>query len=84
MYAGNTRVSLENGRSVDASNLYNTPISIQIPPGTITNYTQPYNLVHYMPNSINNAQYQNALHSTIFTPYFSPTGSIFVSVQNMA
>ena len=84
LYAGNTRVSLENGTYVDASNVCTTPTTLQLPPGTVSNYSQPYNLVHYMPNSINNAGFQNALHSTLVTPYFSPKGSIYVSVQNMA
>ena len=84
LYAGNTRVQLEDGYSVDSSNIFNTPISIQIPPGTVSSFINPYNLIHYMPNSINRGGYQNALHSTILTPYFGNTGSIFVSVQNIA
>ena len=84
LYAGNTRVQLENGGSVDSSNVFNTAITLQIPPGTISTFTQPYNLIHYMPSSINQGGFQNALHSNILTPYFGNTGSLFVSVQNRA
>lgn len=84
LYAGNSRVQLENGTTVDSSNVFNTPITLQIPPGTVSTFTQPYNLVHYMPSSINQGGFQNALHSSILTPYFANTGSLFVSVQNYA
>lgn len=98
LYAGNTRTLLDmNNPSlipsyVDASNMFNQPIRMSIPQGTfayldnlgnkVNNYSQPYTLYHYMPNSINNAGLPNALHSNDITPYFGSTGSIFVSVQN--
>ena len=82
LYAGNTRVQLENGTMIDSSNIYNTPITMQIPPGTVSTFSEPYNLMHFMPDSINRGGYQNALHSTMLTPYFANTGSLFVSVQN--
>lgn len=83
----NTYMIQSNGGVItytDSSNFFNSPIRIAIPPGTIgTNYTQTYNLVHYMPSSLNNGAYQNALHNCNVTPYFGSTGSIFVSVQNI-
>ncbi len=96
LYAGNTRVVVENTNSgvnsVDASNVYNQPIRISIPKGTLyyindegismSNYTFPYTLYHYMPSSINQGTYKNALHTSTITPYFGSTGSIFVTVQN--
>ena len=83
LYAGNTRVLLENNTYVDASNIFNAPIKMEIPPGTITSYTSPYNLVHSMVSSINQASFQNALHAPVITPFFGSTCSIFVSVQNI-
>ena len=79
----NSRVWLNSGQYIDASNTFNTLIKLQIPRGTVKGFAQPYNLVHYMPSSLNNAQYQNALHNCNITPYFGSTGSLFVSVQNL-
>jgi hypothetical protein len=83
----NTYMIQSNGGVIsytDSSNFFNTPIRIAIPPGTIgSNYIQPYTLVHYMPSSLNNGAFQNALHNCNVTPYFGSTGSIFVSVQNI-
>jgi len=79
----NTRVNLETGISIDSSNFFNTPIKISIPTGTINNFSNTYNVIHYMPSSLNEGAYQNALHSNIVTPFFAPTGSMFISVQNL-
>jgi len=77
---------------VDASNMFNQPIRLSIPQGTfvyldglgnrVNNYTLPYTIYHYMPNSVNNVGLPNALHSNYITPYFGSTGSVFVTVQN--
>lgn len=84
LYAGNTRVSLENGTVADASNMYTTPVKLSFPPSSIVGRTAyPYTLVHLMPSSINYGQYQNALHNNAVTPFFSQSGSVFVSVQNI-
>jgi hypothetical protein len=87
LLVANTYMIQSNGGVItytDSSNFFNTPIRIAIPPGTIgNNYAQTYNLVHYMPSSLNNGLYQNALHNCNVTPYFGSTGSIFVSVQNI-
>ena len=82
MYVGNTRTLLESGLTVDSSNVFNQPIKLTVPIPYIWDYTNPYTVYHYMPSSIQTNQLQNALHSTIVTPYFGSTGSIFVSVQN--
>ena len=82
MFAGNTRIQLEDGSYCDSSNVYNAPIKMSLPPGTVSSFST-YSLVHYMPSSINNASYQNALHSTLVVPYFASTNSIFVSIQNI-
>jgi hypothetical protein len=82
VFAGTTRVTYENNSVSDSSNIFNQPIRLSIPQGTILNYQQPYTLYHYMPSSIQKNQLQNALHSNVITPYFGSTGSIFVSVQN--
>jgi hypothetical protein len=93
LYAGNTKIVLENGvGSIDASNIFNQPVRLSIPQGTfanldvdgnkVNNYNFPYTIYHYMPNSINQGQFQNALHSNYITPYFGSTGSVFVTVQN--
>ena len=79
----NSRVWLNSGQYIDTSNAFNTLIKLQIPRNTITGFAHPYNLVHYMQSSLNNAQYQNALHNCNITPYFGSTGSLFVSVQNL-
>jgi hypothetical protein len=79
----NSRVWLASDQYIDASNSFNNLIKLQIPRNTVTGFAQPYNLVHYMPSSLNNAQYQNALHNCNITPYFGSTGSLFVSVQNL-
>jgi hypothetical protein len=84
LYAGNTRLALENGNFTDASNFYTTPIKIQIPPNTVNNYSMNYNLVHRMVNSINDGELQNALHSNDLHVFFGTTGSIFISIQNIA
>lgn len=84
LYAGNTRVSLENGSYADASNFYATPIKLAFPPSSIVGQTAyPYTLVHLMPSSLQYGIHQTALHSSRVTPYFSETGSVFVSVQNI-
>lgn len=83
LYVGNTRVLLESGLTVDSSNIYNQPIRLTVPIPHVWDYTNPYTIYHYMPSSIQTNQLQNALHSTIVTPYFGSTGSIFVSVQNL-
>ena len=83
VFVGNTRVLLENGLTVDSSNIYNQPIKLTVPIPHVWDYTNPYTLYHYMPSSIQTNQLQNAIHSTIVTPYFGSTGSIFVSVQNL-
>ena len=83
VYVGNTVTRLENGTTVDSSNVYNGPIKMSLPPGTISSFNSNYNLVHYMRSSINNGQYQNALHNSLLTPYFGSTGSVFVSIQNI-
>lgn len=82
LFIGNTRVLLESGLTVDSSNIYNQPIKLTVPIPHVWDYTNPYTLYHYMPSSIQTNQLQNGLHSTIVTPYFGSTGSIFVSVQN--
>ena len=82
LYVGNTRTLLESGLTVDSSNIFNQPIKLTVPIPHVWDYTNTYTLYHYMPSSIQTNQLQNALHSTIVTPYFGSTGSIFVSVQN--
>ena len=83
LFVGNTRTLLESGLTVDSSNIYNQPIRLTVPTPHVWDFTNPYTLYHYMPSSIQTNQLQNALHSTIVTPYFGSTGSIFVSVQNL-
>jgi hypothetical protein len=87
LFVTNTYMIQSNGGIIsytDSSNWFNSPIRISIPPGTIgTNYVRNYNLVHYMPSSLNNGAFQNALHNCNVTPYFGSTGSVFVSVQNI-
>ena len=82
LFVGNTKVLLESGITVDSSNVYNQPIKLTVPIPHVWDFTNPYTLYHYMPSSIQTNQLQNALHSTIVTPYFGSTGSIFVSIQN--
>jgi len=85
----NTRVMLERSVDgfppvyVDQSNFFNTPIKLCVPTGEIRSFSNTYNLVHYMPSSLNFNFYQNALHSNDITPFFGSTGSLFVSVQNL-
>lgn len=83
LFVGNTRVLLESGLTVDSSNIYNQPIKLTVPIPNAWDFTNTYTLYHYMPSSIQTNQLQNALHSTIVTPYFGSTGSIFVSIQNL-
>ena len=84
LYVGNTTVSLENGTTVDASNMYTTPIKLAFPPSSIVGRTaSPYTLVHLLPSSLNYTPFINALHTNVVTPYFSPAGSVYVSVQNI-
>ena len=80
----NSLMYLESlGSFIDSANYFTSPIKIQIPRGTIPGFASNYNVIHYMPSSINNGQFQNALHSNTVTPYFGSTGSLFVSVQNL-
>lgn len=83
LFVGNTTTLLESGLRVDSSNIFNQPIRLTVPTPHLWDFTNPYTLYHYMPSSIQTNQLQNALHSTIVTPYFGSTGSIFVSVQNL-
>jgi len=80
--AANTRMFLENGTFVDSSNFYTTPIKMAIPQGIVSSFASPYSLIHYLPNGMNDGQYQTALHSTCVTPYFASTGSLYLSIQN--
>jgi hypothetical protein len=84
MFAGTTQMTFEGNPNVrvDSSNIYNQPIRLTIPHGTALDFTKKITLYHYMPNSIQKNQLQNALHSNLVTPYFGSTGSVFVSVQN--
>jgi hypothetical protein len=75
-------IGTNNNSNINSSNAFQQPIRISVPQNTVLNYESNYSLYHYMPNSINNAQFQQGLHSNQFTPYFGSTGSIFVSVQN--
>jgi hypothetical protein len=85
VFVNNTRVTLESGNIIDNSNSFKTPIKMTIPPGIVSsNFTVPYNILHYMPSSLNNGAFQNALHNQTVVPYFGSTGSIFISVQNLA
>jgi hypothetical protein len=86
LYLGNTRVTFENGSVGNASNFFNNPIKMYIPPNTINgNYQYPYSLLHYLPQgAVNNGSQQNALHNNTLTPFFASTGSLFISVQNPA
>jgi hypothetical protein len=79
--AANTRVLMENGLTVDSSNVFNQPIKLSIAPHT-WDWTNPYTLYHYMPSSLQYGAAQNFLHTASVTPYFGSTGSIFISVQN--
>jgi len=81
LYAVNTQVKLENGTTIDSSNIYSQPIKLSVPP-RVWDFTNTYTLYHYMPSSVQYGALQNALHSTIVTPYFGSTGSVFVSIQN--
>lgn len=83
LYAGNTRTLLESGLSVDSFNIFNQPIRLTVPAPYEWDYTKTYDIYHYMPSSVQFGALQNALHSTIVTPYFGSTGSIFVTVQNL-
>ena len=79
-----TKVILEGGPEVDGSNWYNTPLRLTMPLSTIPgNYLSTLALVHILPCSINNGQFQNCLHNCNVTPYFGSTNSVFVTVQNI-
>ena len=80
-YLDKTRISLENGTTVDGSNIFNQPIKITVPQRDWT-FPSEFRLYHYMPSSLQYGVLQNALHSSTILPYFGSTGSIFVSVQN--
>lgn len=84
LFAGATQTSFEGNPNlkVDSSNIYNQPIRLTIPYGTPLDFSKQITLYHYMPNSIQKNQLQNALHANTVTPFFGSTGSIFVSVQN--
>ena len=82
-YAGNTTINYQTGTSGDASNSFNAPIRIAIPPNTVIDYSQPYNLKHFVPGSVSAGPFVNALNTNVVSPYFGSTGSVFVSVQNI-
>ena len=82
-FAGNTRVLMENGNTVDSSNVFNQPIKMSVPPRS-WDWSGTYTLYHYMPSSLQFGAAQNFLHNCNITPFFGSTGSIFVSVQNSA
>ena len=84
LYAGNTQsYQSQTGTWIDASNMYSSPIRITIPPGTFVPAVTNMTILHTMPNSVQNGQSQNALHSTIITPYMDTSNCIFISLQNI-
>lgn len=84
VFIGNTRTLLENGSYVDSSNIFNQCIKMTIPMNTVINcYSSTFSLIHYMPSSLNNGAFQNALHNAQVTPTFASTNSLFLSVQNI-
>lgn len=84
VFIGNTRTLLENGSYVDSSNIFNQCIKMTIPMNTVNNcYSSTFSLIHYMPSSLNNGAFQNALHNAQVTPTFASTNSLFLSVQNI-
>lgn len=83
-FAGNTQILLGNGSYADSSNIFNQPIKMTLPQNTISNsYLSTFNLIHFLPSSLNNGALQNALHSSTIIPYFASTNSLFLSVQNL-
>ncbi len=68
--------------TIDNSNFFTTPIKLVLYPGTISNYTKPYTLMHYMPKGLQYSPLQNALHSSDIFLTFAETGSLFISIQN--
>jgi hypothetical protein len=84
LYAGNYQFVTGEAATVDASNIYNTPIKIQIPPSTLFGYDYPYILTHYMPSSMNNGAHQEALHNSNYVAYVPSTNGVFVTIQNMS
>ena len=84
VYVVNQKKVLESGNEIDQSNVYNTPLKIQFSTSLVsTLYTSTFTFVHVMPSSINNSEFQNALHNCNVTPYVSRTNGVFVSVQNL-
>ena len=84
VFIANTRTLLESGLYVDSSNIFNQPIKMTIPMNTInTSYLSTFSLIHYMPSSLNNGMFQNALHNTEVTPKFASTNSLYLSIQNI-
>ena len=84
VFIGNTRTLLESGLYVDSSNVFNQCIKMTIPMNIVNNsYSSTFSLVHYMPSSLNNGGFQNALHNDQITPTFASTNSLFLSVQNI-
>ena len=84
VFIANTRTLLENGSYVDSSNIFNQCIKMTIPMNTVNNcYSSTFSLIHYMPSSLNNGGFQNALHNAEITPIFASTNSLFLSVQNI-
>jgi hypothetical protein len=84
VFIGNTRTLLENGSYVDSSNIFNQCIKMTIPMNIVNNcYSSTFSLIHYMPSSLNNGGFQNALHDAQITPTFASTNSLFLSVQNI-
>ena len=85
VFIANTRTLLESGLYVDSSNIFNQCIKMTIPMNTVNNcYSSTFSLIHYMPSSLNNGGFQNALHNAQITPIFASTNSLFLSVQNIA
>jgi hypothetical protein len=83
MYAGSFKTTVGGTPALaDLSNIYNQPIRLTIPQGTVLDYRYPFTIYHYMPRAVQNGPFQNGLHSNFITPYFGSTGSVFVSVQN--
>lgn len=62
------------------SNLYNTPIRMEIPPSSVNAFASPYVFYHYMPGSLTYGGNVNALHNSTMICY---KPNLFVSVQNL-
>jgi len=87
LFAGTGKIILEdafgNDRAIDGSNTFTTPIRLQVPRDTLSNYTNTYGLVHMLPGALVGGLNQNGLNDSNVSSYFDTNRGVSITIQNV-